>query len=52
MKENLKYDKDSYGSDMCYNNEIIYCNTYGRLFNWAAAMAGSASSSANPSGVQ
>jgi len=27
-------------------------STYGVLYNWAAAMAGSASSSANPSGVQ
>ncbi|MCL2260863.1 MAG: fibrobacter succinogenes major paralogous domain-containing protein [Fibromonadales bacterium] len=49
MAQNLNYDADG---SKCYNNSEPNCSTYGRLYNWATAMANSASSSANPSGVQ
>jgi uncharacterized protein (TIGR02145 family) len=35
-----------------YNNDTVNRDTYGGLYNWAAAMNGASSSSANPSGVQ
>lgn len=35
-----------------YDNSIDNRDTYGCLYNWAAAMNGAASSDANPSGVQ
>ncbi len=39
MAENLNY-KYSSGSakSYCYNNSAQYCETYGRLYSWAAAM--------------
>ncbi len=50
MAENLHFYVDSgtwyYGDDSTNNVE------YGRLYNWNTAMAGAASSSNNPSGVQ
>jgi len=52
MAENLNYDVPDNETDVCYLNNASNCETYGRLYNWATAMANSASSSANPSGVQ
>jgi uncharacterized protein (TIGR02145 family) len=49
MAENLNYDLGT--GSYCYNDSISYCDTYGRLYTWDAAMAG-ASSSNLPSGVQ
>jgi len=49
MAENLNYNASG---SKCYNNVETNCAVYGRLYNWATAMANSASSSANPSGVQ
>jgi uncharacterized protein (TIGR02145 family) len=40
MAENLK-TKPLYGESWCYNGEESYCESYGRLYNWEAAMAGS-----------
>jgi uncharacterized protein (TIGR02145 family) len=52
MAENLNYDQDSYGNDWCYDNNSSNCDTYGRLYDWAAVMQGASSSNSNPSGVQ
>lgn len=52
MAENLNYDQDSYGNDWCYDNDSSHCDTYGRLYDWAAFMQGESSSNTNPSGVQ
>jgi uncharacterized protein (TIGR02145 family)/uncharacterized repeat protein (TIGR02543 family) len=39
MAENLNVAHNSgNGNSVCYNNQESYCNTYGRLYNWAAAM--------------
>jgi uncharacterized protein (TIGR02145 family) len=35
MAENLKYKTDS---SCCYNNNVLYCYKYGRLYTWNAAM--------------
>lgn len=40
------------GTDVNVAKATVYYKTYGVLYNWPAAMAGSASSSTNPSGVQ
>ncbi len=44
------YDYD--GTNVTDAKATANYNTYGVLYNWPAAMAGSASSTANPSGVQ
>jgi uncharacterized protein (TIGR02145 family) len=49
MAENLNYNVSS---SKCYSNSEANCDAYGRLYNWDTAMAGSASSTANPSEVQ
>jgi uncharacterized protein (TIGR02145 family) len=49
MAENLNHAAEG---SVCYNNTATSCDTYGRLYNWTTAMAGAASSTANPSGVQ
>ena len=36
MAENLNYATSS--GSVCYDNSESYCNTYGRLYNWATAM--------------
>ena len=36
MAENLNYAGDSSG--FCYNDSVSYCEKYGRLYTWAAAM--------------
>ena len=38
MAENLNYDPGT-GNSACYNNQSSYCDTYGRLYDWATAMA-------------
>ena len=59
MAENLNYaaSGSKCGSVLTGNGTVgdantPTCDTYGRLYNWATAMNNSASSSANPSGVQ
>jgi uncharacterized protein (TIGR02145 family) len=56
MAENLNYkasgSKCGTATGSITDDNTEYCNTYGRLYNWATAMNGSASSSANPSGRQ
>jgi len=54
MAENLNYNADG---SKCYGDKTggdsqNHCGTYGRLYDWATAMANSPASSANPSGVQ
>jgi uncharacterized protein (TIGR02145 family) len=49
MAENLNHDA---AGSKCYDNQESNCETYGRLYDWDAAMAGAVSSAANPSGVQ
>jgi uncharacterized protein (TIGR02145 family) len=55
MAENLNYaatgSKCGNGSSLSDGNTVT-CDTYGRLYNWATAMDGAASSDANPSGVK
>jgi uncharacterized protein (TIGR02145 family) len=54
MAKNLNYatgGKCGNGSSLSDNNTSS-CDTYGRLYNWATAMANSASSIANPSEVK
>jgi uncharacterized protein (TIGR02145 family) len=50
MAENLNYESTS--GSYCYDDAPANCDTYGRLYTWAAAMGGAASSSTTPSGVQ
>jgi len=59
MAENLNYNASGSkcgsvltGSGTVGDANTATCDTYGRLYNWATAMANSASSTANPSGVQ
>ena len=52
MAENLNYDDTVITSDVCLDNDTSNCAKYGRLYDWATAMGGARSSSANPSGVQ
>jgi uncharacterized protein (TIGR02145 family) len=49
MAENLNYNANG---SVCYNNDPANCAKYGRLYDWATAMAGSASSTLSPSGVR
>ncbi|MDR2579372.1 MAG: hypothetical protein LBC85_00055 [Fibromonadaceae bacterium] len=54
MAENLNFNASSsrcYGDDTGGDSQDR-CGTYGRLYNWATAMNETASSSADPSGVQ
>jgi len=39
MAENLNFDVPDNDTDMCYNNDPANCAKYGRLYNWATAMA-------------
>ena len=52
MAENLNYDTADGSGSWCYENSPNNCATYGRLYNWNTAMAGSSSSQVSPSGVQ
>jgi len=49
MAENLNYNASG---SKCNQNNTVNCATYGKLYDWATAMANSASSVAIPSGVQ
>lgn len=49
MGENLQFNAPGSG---CYDRLASNCTTFGRLYSWSAAMAGAASSSADPSGVR
>ena len=40
MAENLNYETDS---SFCYNDSVKYCEKYGRLYRWAAAVGKSES---------
>ena len=60
MAENLNYKTDNSAS-RCYpisgntnpnDDDNDNCDTYGRLYDWATAMNGAASSTTNPSGRQ
>jgi len=39
MAKNLNYDVPGNGTDVCYGNVAANCAKYGRLYNWATAMA-------------
>ncbi|MCL1966311.1 MAG: hypothetical protein FWF67_00335 [Fibromonadales bacterium] len=39
MAKNLNYDVPDNGTDVCYGNVAANCVKYGRLYNWATAMA-------------
>lgn len=39
MAQNLNYGKNTTGNSYCYNDSSSYCDTYGRLYDWAATMA-------------
>jgi uncharacterized protein (TIGR02145 family) len=49
LAENLNFAAEG---SVCYDNNPANCDIYGRLYDWNTAMAGAASSTANPSGVQ
>jgi len=49
MEENLNFET---GTSWCYYNSSSYCETYGRLYNWATIMNGASGSNSVPSGVQ
>jgi uncharacterized protein (TIGR02145 family) len=49
MAENLNYSADK---SKCHDYNPVNCYKYGRLYDWETAMNNSASSTANPSGVQ
>jgi uncharacterized protein (TIGR02145 family) len=49
MAENLNF---AHEDSRCYEDRETNCTTYGRLYNWNTAMANSASSTTNPSGIQ
>jgi uncharacterized protein (TIGR02145 family) len=38
MQENLNYSGHSSGQSWCYGNNSSNCDTYGRLYNWEAAV--------------
>jgi uncharacterized protein (TIGR02145 family) len=38
MQENLNYSGHSSGQSWCYGNNSSNCDTYGRLYNWEAAI--------------
>jgi uncharacterized protein (TIGR02145 family) len=55
MAENLKYEADGskcYDNDWADRDPAIFCEEYGRLYDWNTAMDGEHSSTAIPSGVE
>src|SRR5690554_3782149 len=54
MCENVNYKPNpgSPGESWCFDNDDSYCDKYGRLYNWDAAMNGEGSSTSVPSGVK
>ncbi|MBU2651395.1 MAG: hypothetical protein KKA81_10710 [Bacteroidetes bacterium] len=49
MAENLN---SVAGNSWCYENNAIYCDSLGRLYDWQTLMSGTSSSNSVPSGVQ
>ncbi|MBQ3721428.1 MAG: fibrobacter succinogenes major paralogous domain-containing protein [Fibrobacter sp.] len=47
MAENLNFETDN---SFCYNNSAEYCDKYGRLYTWGAAMDSSGTWSSNGKG--
>jgi len=47
MAQNLDFAGNSTGSSWCYNDSATYCATYGRLYDWAGAMALASSLNSN-----
>jgi len=39
MADNLNYDVPNNDTDVCYDKDPANCTKYGRLYNWATAMA-------------
>jgi uncharacterized protein (TIGR02145 family) len=52
MAQNLNYAGITEGVGVCYGNLSSNCMKYGRLYTWSEVMAGAASSTSVPSGVQ
>jgi uncharacterized protein (TIGR02145 family) len=48
MQENLNYEGHSIGESWCYGNNSSNCDTYGRLYNWEAAVTACPSGTALP----
>jgi|GEM_PF-2664372 len=47
MAQNLNFAGNGTGSSWCYNDSEAYCATYGRLYDWAGAMALASSLNSN-----
>ena len=47
MAENLNFETDE---SVCYNDSVEYCDTYGRLYTWGAAMDSAGTWSVNGKG--
>lgn len=47
MAQNLDFAGNGTGSSWCYNDSATYCATYGRLYDWAGAMALASSLNSN-----
>ncbi|TVR79297.1 MAG: hypothetical protein EA412_06675 [Chitinophagaceae bacterium] len=52
MSENLNTITHTHGNSWCYDHDSLMCDSYGRLYDWEAIMAGENSSNQIPSGVQ
>lgn len=53
MADNLNYIPETvYGLTWCYDNNPANCESYGRLYNWFAAMQGATTTEAVPSGIK
>jgi uncharacterized protein (TIGR02145 family) len=52
MAQNINFKLSGTDSGRCYVDYPDYCAAFGRLYTWSAVMAGSASSTKIPSGVQ
>ncbi|MDA3818909.1 MAG: FISUMP domain-containing protein [Candidatus Delongbacteria bacterium] len=52
MVENLNFSGNVNGNSWCYDDDPSNCDTYGRLYDWFAAMEGASPSETNPSAVQ
>lgn len=51
MAQNLNFAGNGTTIGVCYGNSADSCTKYGRMYTWAEAMVGVASSTGNPSGV-
>ncbi|MGM0651081.1 MAG: FISUMP domain-containing protein, partial [Bacteroidota bacterium] len=52
LVENLNFAGHVNGNSWCYDDDPSNCDTYGRLYDWAAAMEGASASTTKPSGIQ